>query len=262
MAIGGLASSALGAFSQHSANQQNTASQQAMNAQQLQWAREQSALQRQWALDDYNTVNAYNHPLQAMQRLKEAGLNPNLIYGNGSGAAGTATMVKNTSPLQPNMKAPQVEPLPTPDIGGQLGQMYSMKKMQAETDNLKEQNKLMQIKQLTDTQGLESGKFKLELQKELRDQTITSAKLGNEQRLAATNQTLQNISQSKQAFPLEQKLRMAKNEHERQLIENAGRTGQLQELDLKLRRMGVNPNDFIGFRILIQNLEQLKKSLE
>nr|QJB21653.1 MAG: DNA pilot protein [Microvirus sp.] len=33
-------------------------------------------------LDMWNRTNAYNSPASQMQRLKEAGLNPNLIYGN------------------------------------------------------------------------------------------------------------------------------------------------------------------------------------
>lgn len=39
---------------------------------------------RKWAIEDRDFENAYNHPKQQMQRLKEAGLNPNLVYGNGA----------------------------------------------------------------------------------------------------------------------------------------------------------------------------------
>lgn len=43
-------------------------------------------------LEMWNMQNAYNSPQQQMQRLKEAGLNPNLVYGNGAvgNAAGAA----------------------------------------------------------------------------------------------------------------------------------------------------------------------------
>lgn len=44
--------------------------------------------QRQWSLQDVAAQNAYNSPVQQMQRLKEAGLNPNLIYGEGITASG------------------------------------------------------------------------------------------------------------------------------------------------------------------------------
>lgn len=36
------------------------------------------------AMQAWNMMNDYNHPVQQMQRLKEAGLNPLLVYGSGS----------------------------------------------------------------------------------------------------------------------------------------------------------------------------------
>lgn len=39
--------------------------------------------QRQWSLQDIAAQNAYNSPVQQMARYKEAGLNPNLVYGEG-----------------------------------------------------------------------------------------------------------------------------------------------------------------------------------
>jgi len=36
------------------------------------------------AMQSWNMMNDYNHPVQQMQRLKEAGLNPLLVYGSGS----------------------------------------------------------------------------------------------------------------------------------------------------------------------------------
>jgi hypothetical protein len=41
---------------------------------------------RKNALEDWNRVNLYNAPKQQMQRYKEAGLNPNLIYGQQNNA--------------------------------------------------------------------------------------------------------------------------------------------------------------------------------
>lgn len=42
-------------------------------------------------VDQWNRENEYNHPVQQMARLEEAGLNPNLVYGEGTqGATGQA----------------------------------------------------------------------------------------------------------------------------------------------------------------------------
>ena len=44
----------------------------------------ESEKQRLWSEDMWNRQNAYNTPLQQMKRLKEAGLNPALMYGQGN----------------------------------------------------------------------------------------------------------------------------------------------------------------------------------
>jgi len=64
---------------------------------------------RKRSLEDWNRQNAYNHPSQQMQRLKEAGLNPNLVYGGG--ATITAQSVKTPEAQVPNIdlqKAPEL----------------------------------------------------------------------------------------------------------------------------------------------------------
>lgn len=57
-------------------------------------------------LEMWERQNEYNSPINQMARFKDAGLNPNLIYGNGSGNAGNS----NTSPSyqSPNLVAPAV----------------------------------------------------------------------------------------------------------------------------------------------------------
>lgn len=53
--------------------------------------------QNQWNLDQWNRENAYNDPTAQMQRLRNAGLNPDLVYGSGSAA--------NLSAASPEMTA-------------------------------------------------------------------------------------------------------------------------------------------------------------
>ena len=61
---------------------------------------------RKRALEDWNRQNAYNHPSQQMQRLKEAGLNPNLVYGGG--ATTLAQPVKTPEAQVPNIDLQKV----------------------------------------------------------------------------------------------------------------------------------------------------------
>lgn len=53
----------------------------------------------------WNSANYYNSPEQQMARLEKAGLNPNLVYGNGS-------VVGNTSTQTPKYQAPQLQRIP------------------------------------------------------------------------------------------------------------------------------------------------------
>lgn len=53
------------------------------------------------ALEQWNRENEYNKPINQMSRLQEAGLNPNLVYGDGT--------VANTAASSPQPKAPRLE---------------------------------------------------------------------------------------------------------------------------------------------------------
>ena len=70
------------------------------------------ALRRQQKADRqniafWNMQNKYNHPTQQMERLKAAGLNPNLIYGSSvAGATGSASSVAPSKAAPYNINNP------------------------------------------------------------------------------------------------------------------------------------------------------------
>lgn len=79
-----------------------------MNKKNRAFAREQYQTQKADNLDFWNQQNTYNSPQQQMARLQQAGLNPNLVYGNGS-AANTAGDI-STPHAQPfRGEAPQID---------------------------------------------------------------------------------------------------------------------------------------------------------
>jgi hypothetical protein len=97
LGLGGQAlSNAFGAYGQERANQQNmdlAAAQQGWNRQnwmmEKNWQKKAWEKQNEYNLQLWNMQNEYNSPAAQMQRFKEAGLNPHLIYGRGSsGLAG------------------------------------------------------------------------------------------------------------------------------------------------------------------------------
>lgn len=64
--------------------------------------RELMSLQNQYAIENFNRENAYNSPKEQMRRLREAGLNPALMYQNGAaGVSGNiAAPAAPAAPMQ------------------------------------------------------------------------------------------------------------------------------------------------------------------
>ena len=126
-------------------------------------------------LEMWNRQNQYNHPVQQMARLKQAGLNPNLVYGGGvSGAAGMADKI--TPAKAPDYKMDN--PL------NSINQFANLKQTSAQTDNVKSQTDVnIQEALLKSEQTAKiisetsQNKFDLNLAKELRS---TSADLVRE----------------------------------------------------------------------------------
>lgn len=89
----------------------NYASQQTANETNIQLAREnRDFMYQQWLRE-----NAYNDPSAVMQRLARAGLNPNLMYGEGAGGLAASASMPAVDPGR--VVAPQVDPLLLAQIG-------------------------------------------------------------------------------------------------------------------------------------------------
>lgn len=83
-------------------------------------------LNRQNALSDWNRQNAYNAPKQQMQRYKEAGLNPNLVYSQQN----LAQPVRSTDYVAPQ----------APDFQGVLAKSAQIKLQDQQLKNAQLQN--------------------------------------------------------------------------------------------------------------------------
>lgn len=86
-------------------------------------------------LEMWNKGNEYNSPAAQMERLKEAGLNPNLVYGSGSVSG-------NSSGSLPEYNAPtaQYNYKPPVDWGDVISSFQDVQLKQAQIDNVKKQN--------------------------------------------------------------------------------------------------------------------------
>lgn len=91
--IGGLASLGATAMSQAGADARATQS--------FQRQKELMALQNQYAVQNWSRENNYNTPEQQRQRLQDAGLNPDLMYGQSAAGAMGGSISSPTAPAAP-----------------------------------------------------------------------------------------------------------------------------------------------------------------
>lgn len=96
---------------------------------------------REHDVNMWNQQNAYNTPSMQMQRLKEAGLNPNLIYGSGNASAGNADAAKQAQvPTVSNEMASFAQASMIPTLS--LYNDWQVKKAQIANINAETQSKV------------------------------------------------------------------------------------------------------------------------
>lgn len=152
----GLAASALGSSFNYSATaatnkrgekiaRANNALQEKLFNQQLDFNREMAQQSHDWNLEFWNAQNEYNTPINTMNRLKAAGLNPNLIYGSGSATtpAGSISAPRTSSaPSAPHMQAPNLV-APRIDVGSLASSIMQLETQKNEVTKGKLENEAL-----------------------------------------------------------------------------------------------------------------------
>lgn len=242
-----------------------------MNRKTREWNEKQYEIQRIHALQDWERQNQYNSPLEQMKRLKQAGLNPNLVYGKGAdniSAPVRSTDVKgwNPNPVEFN---PQF-------ATGALSQMYDLEYRQEQTNLLKKQQELANseliskiLNQAQTMANTARTEFDLQQAKDLRLTTIETAKAQLKQLETNTKATFDaneraelmknpNFEMAMENI-LNARLGRAKTEAEiqniKQNIKNLKTSNDLQELDKALREKGINPSDPTWMRVMGQAMD-------
>lgn len=120
-----------------------------VNRRTREWNEKMYAQQRQDSLSDWRMQNEYNSPTAQMQRFRDAGLNPNLIYGQTNEAA----TVRTTDVKPWNPKAPEY------GLDKAVDTYFNTQMKEAQINNLKAQNdNILAQKNYIDAQTLEVRK--------------------------------------------------------------------------------------------------------
>lgn len=143
MAIGALAMAGISAGLSAAVNGISGGIKGALAKQEFKYNKKMADYQHEKNVALWNMNNEYNSPKQQMQRLGDAGLNPNLVYGNGA--------VGNSSASPQGYQAPRFQ---RPDIDVQIPDMIqkyqNFKLGQAQVDNVKASTDAIRMKALLD----------------------------------------------------------------------------------------------------------------
>jgi hypothetical protein len=118
----------------------NAMAQSNLNKKTQRWNEKIMGIQRQQSLEDWTMQNKYNSPQAQMQRLKDAGLNPNLIYGT---VDNSSSVVRSTDAKSWNPQAIRTEL----DAAPVMDTYYNAQVKEQTINNLKEQNNLIKAQQ-------------------------------------------------------------------------------------------------------------------
>ena len=249
--------------------------------------------QRRDALADWAMQNEYNSPSAQMARLKQAGLNPNLVYG--SGADVTAGPVRSADAPSWSPRAPQF------DLGSVayegMTAYQNMEIKEAQVDNLRMNNSVMEAEKLLKSaqvlqsnastaktlQDLESSEFELELKNDLRSINMEAARLGVEKQALDIDKIMQDMRLAVRADERAQisndmsvregamriismRIQNAKTEQERrnleQMLMNLDTDNQIKLKDKEWREKGITPGDPWYWRWLNELIFMVNPKLE
>ncbi|AXH77878.1 MAG: DNA pilot protein [Microviridae sp.] len=255
----------------------NALSQSSTNKSQERFSREMYERQRSDALADSAFQNKYNSPAEQMARMKAAGLNTNLIYGQGSQAAGQAAAVRSSSPPGYNPQAPKFD---ASGVQVALMQMYDLQKTQAETNKidamtrlLKEQEGFPTAQKSLTNANTDNAKFQLSKGQQILPLSLeamqsqiaktnadTAFTMDSNERAAALNaQTIRKGVQEIINLRSQNAKTTAEIDNVKQMTENLKTTNALQQFEQRLNEAGTTKGDALWFRMWMQFLKALSE---
>lgn len=239
-----------------------------MNKKSRKFAEKMYGRQREDAIADWQMQNEYNSPAAQMQRFREAGLNPNLIYGQMT----DSPAVRSSEAAHWNPEAARF------DLGNAVGAYQDAQMKEAQTDNLAAQKALIEAQTIAQGQSVaesaartgkiiqdtEIGKETLRNAAAMSDSNLEALQAGVKKTLADTTFTLDQNERSRvmQKSNLDKqaeeilRIRQERGESQERIklmeqqIENLKKEGILKKLDIDMRENGIMPSDPAWIRVL------------
>lgn len=202
----------------------------------------------------WNMQNQYNAPYAQMQRLVQAGLNPNMVYGSGS-------VTGNQSGSAPSFDRPEMHstyaPLNLPNIQNIINQYQDFRMRQAQTDNVQAQTEATQARTAVDNLrarllgfDILRGEANAPYFAEVAKSSAGRAKALYEKEL----QAIKNMS-------IDEQNKVLQNQYKRGALKIQDIQKEAAEADLlwkqyrnELRDYGLTDHDNVFFRIIIRQL--------
>lgn len=212
---------------------------------------------RQDALDDWNRQNLYNSPAAQMQRYMEAGLNPNLIYGQTQ----TASPIRSSDMQSWNPETPDIAGLSRSAIQGiEAYQDYTLQEEQVK--NMTAQRENMLLDSLLKTVDLSSKHLENAKARELYDTSIATAK--EQLRSLSTSTDIRVNQEVRDAAMHAPSLAVAlqrvadlptTSETAKQQLKNLKNDAVLKQMEINMRKLGLSYSDGVILRMLAQFAE-------
>lgn len=227
-------------------------------------------IQKQDNLDFWNMQNSYNSPQAQMQRLQQAGLNPNLVYG-GSGNSGSASPISTPDVKMPDFRAPQWGDAITRGASNGLDAYFDVQIKQATANNLEKQGNVLDQEAMLKAAQTDATKantnrsiFDLDFENEFRGISGDARRFGLEKlktdidvtmnrdaREAALNSSsLREAAERMLSMQSQRGVNRVHIEEMRKRIDLMNKEGVLKDLDIALREKGISPSDPMWARIV------------
>lgn len=215
------------------------------NIRNRQFAREQYQRSLQDNLTNWNRENQYNSPAQQMQRLREAGLNPNLVYGKG--ADNTAGGLSGGSIQAAAGKAITMDnPINAAGTALSFGNVMAQNKLlqaqefktMTEAAGIAKNNQLtdieLQARKKLESEGMYTRQFELEAERAIKD--FQSQISGINVSTMQHNNNAMEQAKADLAIKLAQAANIDSNTAKNDI------ETQISELDKQLMEMGISRN--------------------